>query len=213
MEKENFQSKRNKIITGAAKATACVALTGLIAGSLGLRLASLECGANHSVDSMCPMAKIEMALFGLEAGMEHQAHDIERYNYMTNDSKVYTTGVTYMPAGSYIVPEGYILEVDENGQAYGCKEVEVLSKTYINELGQEQKAYYLPEGGVIGQNIDGSMYGYQRAEATQLDRDTIYYTLVKETEDGSVTQEKAFIYDDTTNGITISEYPVLRKAK
>lgn len=213
MEKENFQSKRNKIITGAARATACVALSGLLVGSLGLRLASLECGANHSISSMCPMAKIETALFGVEAGMEHQARDIERYGYVTDSGRVYTTDVNYIPAGSYVVPNGYTLKTDEDGHVYGYQELEVLSKTYINEFGEEQNAYYLPEGGVIGQNLDGSMYGYKKVEATQLDKDTIYYTVVTETEDGLVTQDKAFIYDEDNNGLTVSEYPVLRKTK
>lgn len=213
MEKENFQSKRNKIITGAARATACVALSGLLVGSLGLRLASLECGANHSISSMCPMAKIETALFGVEAGMEHQARDIERYGYVTDSGRVYTTDVNYIPAGSYVVPDGYTLKTDEDGHVYGYQELEVLSKTYINEFGEEQNAYYLPEGGVIGQNLDGSMYGYKKVEATQLDKDTIYYTVVTETEDGLVTQDKAFIYDEDNNGLTVSEYPVLRKTK
>lgn len=213
MEKENFQSKRNKIITGAARATACVALSGLLVGSLGLRLASLECGANHSISSMCPMAKIETALFGVEAGMEHQARDIERYGYVTDSGRVYTTDVNYIPAGSYVVPNGYTLKTDEDGHVYGYQELEVLSKTYINEFGEEQNAYYLPEGGVVGQNLDGSMYGYKKVEATQLDKDTIYYTVVTETEDGLVTQDKAFIYDEDNNGLTVSEYPVLRKTK
>lgn len=213
MEKENFQSKRNKIITGAARATACVALSGLLVGSLGLRLASLECGANHSISSMCPMAKIETALFGVEAGMEHQARDIERYGYVTDSGRVYTTDVNYIPAGSYVVPDGYTLKTDEDGHVYGYQELEVLSKTYINEFGEEQNAYYLPEGGVIGQNLDGSMYGYKKVEATQLDKDTIYYTVVTETEAGLVTQDKAFIYDEDNNGLTVSEYPVLRKTK
>lgn len=213
MEKENFQSKRNKIITGAARATACVALSGLLVGSLGLRLASLECGANHSISSMCPMAKIETALFGVEAGMEHQARDIERYGYVTDSGRVYTTDVNYIPAGSYVVPDGYTLKTDEDGHVYGYQELEVLSKTYINEFGEEQNAYYLPEGGVIGKNLDGSMYGYKKVEATQLDKDTIYYTVVTETEDGLVTQDKAFIYDEDNNGLTVSEYPVLRKTK
>lgn len=213
MEKENFQSKRNKIITGAARATACVALSGLLVGSLGFRLASLECGANHSISSMCPMAKIETALFGVEAGMEHQARDIERYGYVTDSGRVYTTDVNYIPAGSYVVPDGYTLKTDEDGHVYGYQELEVLSKTYINEFGEEQNAYYLPEGGVIGKNLDGSMYGYKKVEATQLDKDTIYYTVVTETEDGLVTQDKAFIYDEDNNGLTVSEYPVLRKTK
>lgn len=214
METENLQSKRNKIITGAARATACVALSGLLVGSLGLRLASLECRANHSIGSMCPMAKIETALFDVEAGMEHQAHDIERYGYVTDDGHVYTTDVNYIPAGSYMVPDGYILKTDEDGQVYGYQELEVLSKTYINEFGEEQNAYYLPEGGVIGQNLDGSMYGYKKVEAIQVEDDVISYTSVRETEDGELTRKEYFVYDEETkDGLTFPEYPVLRKTR
>lgn len=214
MEKENLQNKRNKILTGAAKATACVALTGVLVGGMGLRLASIECNANHSIDTMCPMAKIETFLFGVEAGMEHQARDIERYGYVTDGGRVYTTDVNYIPAGSYVVPDGYTLKTDEDGHVYGYQELEVLSKTYINEFGEEQNAYYLPEGGVIGQNADGSMYGYKKVEAIQVEDDVISYTSVRETEDGELTRKEYFVYDEEAkDGLTFPEYPVLGKTR
>ncbi|MDE5889040.1 MAG: hypothetical protein K2H20_03375 [Bacilli bacterium] len=213
MKKENVQSKKNKIITGAARATACVALTGLIVGSLGVRLASLECGANHSVDSMCPMAKIEMALLGVEAGMSHQADDIARYNRVYSDHSEYTQNVTYMPAGSYMVPEGYMLKTDEDGQVYGYKELEVLTSTYINEFGQEQNVYSLPEGGVLGQNSDGSMYGYKTVEASQLENDTIYYTVVTENGVEIVNQYEVWTYNGDDYSQVSEDTQVLRKTR
>ncbi|HAB66897.1 MAG TPA: hypothetical protein DCE23_05975 [Firmicutes bacterium] len=211
---EIIQSRRDKIITGAKKVTACIALAGLLTGGLGLVHAASECTANSKIDSMCPMAQIETALFGKKAGMEHQVHDIERYGYNTEDGRVYTTNVTYMPAGSYTVPEGYILKTDEEGKPYGYKELEVLYKTYINEFGQEQKAYFLPEGGVIGQAPDGKMYGYKKVSAIPVEDDTISYAIVRETKDGQITKNAYFVYDsETEKSATVSEYPVLRKTK
>lgn len=217
MEKVNYQnkdiSKRKKIMTGAAKVTACVALSGLIAGSLGLRLASLECAANHSVDTMCPIAKLDTLLFGEDAGMQHQAEDIARYNRIYEGHEEYTQGVTYMPAGSYVVPEGYELRTDEDGQVYGYKEVPVITTTYINEFGEEQNAYSLPVGGVIGKDKDGNMYGYQKVVPICLENGTIYYTVVNEYEDMIMMQDASWTYDDGEYLKNSEDVQILKKTR
>lgn len=171
MEKEYYQNidKKNnskKIITGATKAVACVAATSLIVGSIGLRLASLECAANHSLDTICPMTKIKTALFGVEAGMEHQAQDIEKINHYYSDRREYTEDVSYYPAGSYVAPVGFQLGVDENGQMIAYREVPL-----------EQ-----------GETVETVM-------PTYIENDTIYYTVVVEGEDGKLMERQIWVYD------------------
>ncbi len=199
MEKEYYHdtdknSKKNKIITGARKTVACVALTGAMVGGIALRLASLECAANHSIDTMCPLAKLETYLFGIEAGMQHQVNDIEKYSCVYRDRKVKTEDVNYVVGGTYILPEGFELRSDEDGQVYGYREVPVVTTVYINEFGEEQNAYSLEVGGVLAQDKDGRMYGYQIVEPKYVENDTIYFKVVTETGEEVLSQDEMWIY-------------------
>lgn len=201
MEKECYHSNgkisnSKRILTGVAKVTTCVALSGLIVGSMGLRLASLGCGANHSVDAICPMARLESFLFGEEAGLNHQAEDLRRYNLVYPDYKEYTQNVKYVPAGTYVVPEGYELRYDEDGSVYGYREVPVITTTFINEFGEEQNAYTLQNGGIIGKDKDGNMYGYQKVEPMYVENGTIYYTVVSDYGNQIITKDELWSYAD-----------------
>lgn len=137
MKKEFNNSK--KVLTGAKKATACVALTGLLVGSVGLRVASLGCAANNSIDEMCPLAKLETMLFGVEAGMQHQAQDIEKYSRVYNDRKVTTEDVTYTgdvltytvltDRGEEVISEEETWSYENNEFSHSNGDVQVLRKT------------------------------------------------------------------------------------
>lgn len=83
-------------LTGAVKGAAIIGLSSLIVLSSAFRVASIECDVNHSATTVCPITKLETFLFGVEAGMQHQARDLESYKVSYVDHTEYTSDVEYL---------------------------------------------------------------------------------------------------------------------
>ncbi len=101
----NNSKKKMEILTGAAKCVTTVALCGMIVGSCAFRVASIECNVNHSTNAICPITRLETFLFGAEAGLRHQARDLERYSVNYQDHKEYTSDVVYQSGSDETFPQ------------------------------------------------------------------------------------------------------------
>lgn len=132
MKKEylnNKSPKKLEKLTGAARGVTVAALSTLIVGSCAYQVASIECNTNHSANAICPITRLETALFGVERGLQHQAHDLENYSMFYQDRKEYTSDVIYEPGTDESAPTVTFNKIYEYSDS---KEVETKTWTYID---------------------------------------------------------------------------------
>ena len=203
--KENSLSKTKS--TGANKAIAAVALTGILLGGSAACLYR-DCSTNDPTEETCLITELETKLFGYEAGLKHHYNDL-----LTSSSNNYElSNVEYVePHTVYNLPEGVVLE----GRT-GVSRVEPIVTKRIYEDGSIETIYEPPAGYVLKSDENGQIY----AEGTFIPKKqnvnaSISYTKTRSV--GLITDEIWSYEDDdfshellSIEATPVEEIPVLK---
>lgn len=196
LDKSFYEEEKTLIekISGAKKVIAGVALAASLASiSIGL---DLSCHRNDPTMFACPITQLETRIFGYEAGLRHQAHDLEGYSRELKNlddgilHEISATGVEYVEEHTeYYAPNGGILTQDEAGEM--IVEQTVPATTIINEEG---KAFYTVPSGYV---LKGTM-GVKETKPLSVTYPTSVNFEFNFLEDGEITNtyDESWTYQD-----------------
>lgn len=143
-------------ISGAKKAIVGVALTAVLIGSIPIGL-EIACHQNDPTQFICPITQLETKLFGYEAGLKHQAKDLEGYSYESEKNEglaMEVTDVEFIPGGTkYVLPEGGILKENGQGVVTETETVPATKSIVVGPNGEEQVTYSVPAGYVLNGTV------------------------------------------------------------
>lgn len=183
-------------ISGAKKVITGVALVATLVGSVAVGL-DASCHKNDPTNFICPITRLETMLFGYEAGLKHQAQDLEGY-VSTYDAEwldeSVVENVEYSEGGTrYYAPDGGVLTKDEAGEMVVEQTVAASATTIYGPDGEAQVIYTVPSGYVLEGTVGVKKthpLAVEESASVQYD-----YNFVK---DGEVltTYEESWSYED-----------------
>lgn len=141
----------------------------IVIGGVALGSMTGACLSNTPTVHVCPFTKAITTIFGYEAGLQHHAHDLERYGRKLEDSdstlKASISGVEYVPEEiRYYAPNGGILTQDEAGEMVVEQTIPATVTTVVGEDGKECTTYSVP----AGYSLQGSV-GVKRSEPMKVE--------------------------------------------
>ena len=109
--------------------------------------------------------KKALALTGLTMGITVSSTMIQGNN-TTKDSRV-VDYVNPTATTDFVVPSGYALTYDKEGNKIGIKTINTTSKTLINEDGTKEIRYVIPSGYVLTHDENGNYIGQKIIKAEE----------------------------------------------